>query len=118
MASHETFQTAQGLHGERITLEGGETAVINLDRNIQWDRGGVSWTVFPGTGGTLEVSQSLEATGDDWVPDPGDAEHENPFEEVFGSAERNRISRIQCIAAGAGGDFVVLSPAKFDLVLT
>lgn len=112
MADSTTFQTAQGLKGESISLLAGEAAIIIFDRAIPWDRGGVSVTLTPGDTGEVVYEHSLEAEGDDWTPDLG-----SPFSEPVSHKETGRISRLRIRAVDGPAKASVLAPQGFKLEL-
>lgn len=110
MAEHESFQTAQGLSGEKISLNAGERAIVTFHQAIPWDRGGVSVTLRPGDGGEVIYEHSLEGEGDDWTPD-----YRSPFDKPVSHKETGRISRLRITAVDAAASARVLSPQRFRL---
>ena len=117
-------QSAQSLDARLIELVAGEVATIKLVPDkiggpagpVNWDGGGVSWSVVPKTSGDaidVSVDYSLYQAGDeDWVPHVS-----SPFTEAKQENECGRCDRIRfTIAAGSNPVYAtVASNSKFTV---
>lgn len=111
MASVTEFLSPQGKAGSQISLDAGESAIVTFNQTIDWDRDGISCTVFEAAGGEMSVEHSLPTEGDDWSPELG-----SPFSVTTEIREHSRISRMRLTVAGATMKAQILSPEKFKVV--
>ena len=108
---------AQSRDVKVISLEDGGSAIVvfqaKRSANVDWQDGGVSWTIAPqapDTDFSVKVEHSLVADGDHWVED-----NESPFDEPSQGAEEYRIERIRFTNTGAAVTVVVASPSVFSV---
>ena len=113
---------SQSLMAVRYDLLANEvlTIVLESERNakVNWDDGGVSWTIQSRNAYKTKVEHSLANEGDDaelWTEDDN-----SPFSNSKGSEgnEGNRIERIRFTAETNGCTVVVASGSKFKGIIT
>lgn len=104
----------------RVQLDAGGVATVSFKNRSLWgfkSRGSVgyrvSWSVFPGDGGTVAAEHSLLPEGDHWSDDP-----DSPFDEDNENYEEAPIARLRFTANTAAAEVHLLAPMDLDIAVS
>ena len=119
MATVTRHQSAQSLNVTAIDFEAGDIVTVDLrDRrhaSVNWENGGVSWTINSATAFNVKVEHSLMPSGDDakyWTEDS-----DSPYTANAEGNEHFRVQRIRFTAMSGTPTVVVASNSKYKVLV-